>query len=58
MQRGAERNGLVTCVIAQNQHSHAAMGVTWVLELWIVYLWVRVVSFMQVQYRCLVPGRG
>ncbi len=34
--------------------AHAAMGATCEPELWIVYLWVRVISFMQVQYRRLV----
>lgn len=30
--------------------AHAAMSATCEPELWIVYLWVRVVNFMQVQY--------
>jgi hypothetical protein len=34
------------------------MSATCEPELWIVYLWVRVISFMQVPYRRLVPGRG
>jgi hypothetical protein len=38
--------------------SHAAMDAACGPELWIVYLRVRVISFMQIQYQRSVPGRG
>jgi hypothetical protein len=34
------------------------MGATCEPESWILYLWVRVISFMHTQYRRLLPAVG